>query len=143
MNICFYTDFLFIHSKVVKGTIMLDSSTIDPAVSQDMAKVAEGKGAFYLDAPVSGGKNIYMLVHALLNTGFICLPSYFHGFYRLNFHAVLNFPIAYQYIVLMCKKQQVKPTTEINTYNMYMEIIDTFTKCTLCNFLWKILFGSD
>lgn len=73
MNICFYTDFLFIHSKVVKGTIMLDSSTIDPAVSQDMAKVAEGKGAFYLDAPVSGGKNMYT---PLLNTGFICLPSF-------------------------------------------------------------------
>lgn len=98
MNICFYTDFLFIHSKVVKGTIMLDSSTIDPAVSQDMAKVAEGKGAFYLDAPVSGGKNIYT---PLLNTGFICLPS-FHGFYRLNFHVVLNLPIIYT--VLLCKK---------------------------------------
>lgn len=63
MNICFYTDFLFIHSKVVKGTVMLDSSTIDPAVSQDMAKVAEGKGAFYLDAPVSGGKNIYTCIY--------------------------------------------------------------------------------
>lgn len=95
MNICFYTDFLFIHSKVVKGTIMLDSSTIDPAVSQDMAKVAEGKGAFYLDAPVSGGKNIYMHVHALLNAGFICLLSYFHGFYRVNFYSVLNLPIIY------------------------------------------------
>lgn len=58
MNNCFHSDFLFIHSKVVKGTIMLDSSTIDPAVSKDMAKAAEGKGAFYLDAPVSGGKNI-------------------------------------------------------------------------------------
>lgn len=58
MNNCFHSDFLFIHSKVVKGTIMLDSSTIDPAVSKDMAMAAEGKGAFYLDAPVSGGKNI-------------------------------------------------------------------------------------
>ncbi|XP_011441603.2 3-hydroxyisobutyrate dehydrogenase, mitochondrial [Magallana gigas] len=52
-----YTGNNGIFSKVVKGTIMLDSSTIDPAVSQDMAKVAEGKGAFYLDAPVSGGVN--------------------------------------------------------------------------------------
>lgn len=73
MNICFYTDFLFIHSKVVKGTIMLDSSTIDPAVSQDMAKVAEGKGAFYLDAPVSGGKNIYMYMHSQTQALFVCL----------------------------------------------------------------------
>ena len=47
-----------LHSKVVKGTLMIDSSTIDPAVSKDMAKAAEGKGALYMDAPVSGGENI-------------------------------------------------------------------------------------
>lgn len=43
---------------------MIDSSTIDPAVSKDMAKAAEGKGALYMDAPVSGGENISP-VHAV------------------------------------------------------------------------------
>lgn len=55
-----------------------------------MVKVAEGKGVFYLDVLVLGGKNIYMYVYVFLNIGFICLFSYFYGFYRLNFYVVLN-----------------------------------------------------
>lgn len=35
---------------------MIDSSTIDPAVSKDMAKLAKTHKSTYLDAPVSGGK---------------------------------------------------------------------------------------
>ena len=37
------------------GTIMVDSSTIDPSVSKDVAKISAKKGAVYMDAPVSGG----------------------------------------------------------------------------------------
>lgn len=42
---------------VKPGTLLLDSSTIDPSVSKDMAKLASKKGATYMDAPVSGGVN--------------------------------------------------------------------------------------
>ena len=38
-----------------KGSLLIDSSTIDPAVSQEVAALAKEKGADYMDAPVSGG----------------------------------------------------------------------------------------
>ncbi|XP_043541565.1 3-hydroxyisobutyrate dehydrogenase, mitochondrial-like [Chiloscyllium plagiosum] len=41
--------------KVKKGSLLIDSSTIDPAVSKEMAKAAEKIGAMFMDAPVSGG----------------------------------------------------------------------------------------
>ncbi|XP_069032199.1 3-hydroxyisobutyrate dehydrogenase a isoform X2 [Embiotoca jacksoni] len=41
--------------KVKKGTLLIDSSTIDPAVSKEMAVAAEKMGAVFMDAPVSGG----------------------------------------------------------------------------------------
>ncbi|XP_033021096.1 3-hydroxyisobutyrate dehydrogenase, mitochondrial [Lacerta agilis] len=41
--------------KVKKGSLLIDSSTIDPAVSKDLAKEAEKMGAVFMDAPVSGG----------------------------------------------------------------------------------------
>lgn len=41
--------------KVKKGTLLIDSSTIDPAVSKEMAMAAEKMGAVFMDAPVSGG----------------------------------------------------------------------------------------
>eukprot|EP00112_Aurelia_sp_Birch-Aquarium-sp1_P010122 Seg2177.4 transcript_id=Seg2177.4/GoldUCD/mRNA.D3Y31 product="3-hydroxyisobutyrate dehydrogenase mitochondrial" protein_id=Seg2177.4/GoldUCD/D3Y31 len=34
---------------------MIDSSTIDPTVSKEVAKMSSTKGAVYMDAPVSGG----------------------------------------------------------------------------------------
>ncbi|NLB30629.1 MAG: 3-hydroxyisobutyrate dehydrogenase [Alcaligenaceae bacterium] len=37
------------------GTVMIDSSTIDPASAREVAQVAESKGIVVLDAPVSGG----------------------------------------------------------------------------------------
>lgn len=44
-------------SNVNAGTLLIDSSTIDPAVSREMARLAESKGATFIDAPVSGGVN--------------------------------------------------------------------------------------
>ncbi|XP_015811426.3 3-hydroxyisobutyrate dehydrogenase a [Nothobranchius furzeri] len=41
--------------KVKKGTLLIDSSTIDPAVSKEMSVAAEKMGAVFMDAPVSGG----------------------------------------------------------------------------------------
>uniref|UniRef100_A0A8C7W0E7 3-hydroxyisobutyrate dehydrogenase n=1 Tax=Oncorhynchus mykiss TaxID=8022 RepID=A0A8C7W0E7_ONCMY len=41
--------------KVKKGSLLIDSSTIDPAVSKEMAVAAEKMGAVFMDAPVSGG----------------------------------------------------------------------------------------
>lgn len=38
-----------------KGTLLIDSSTIDPSVSKEMAVAAEKMGAVFMDAPVSGG----------------------------------------------------------------------------------------
>lgn len=46
--------------KVKKGTLLIDSSTIDPSVSKEMAVAAEKMGAVYMDAPVSGGMNNIM-----------------------------------------------------------------------------------
>ncbi|XP_071941642.1 3-hydroxyisobutyrate dehydrogenase, mitochondrial-like [Antedon mediterranea] len=39
------------------GTLLIDSSTIDPAVAKQVSAAAEKKGAIMLDAPVSGGIN--------------------------------------------------------------------------------------
>ncbi|XP_054162660.1 3-hydroxyisobutyrate dehydrogenase, mitochondrial-like [Oppia nitens] len=41
-------------SQVKTGTLLIDSSTIDPQTSQQMASEAQTKGAVFLDAPVSG-----------------------------------------------------------------------------------------
>jgi 3-hydroxyisobutyrate dehydrogenase len=38
-----------------RGTLCVDMSTIDPAVSQRVAKAAQERGVRFLDAPVSGG----------------------------------------------------------------------------------------
>ena len=43
------------YSAVQSGSLLIDSSTIDPAASQDMEKQAASKGAVYMDSPVSGG----------------------------------------------------------------------------------------
>ncbi|KAL2083820.1 hypothetical protein ACEWY4_019338 [Coilia grayii] len=40
--------------KVKKGSLLIDSSTIDPAVSKEMAAAADKMGAVFMDAPVSG-----------------------------------------------------------------------------------------
>lgn len=60
------SSFLHICSTVKAGTLILDSSTIDPLVSKSVSELAEAKGAVYMDAPVSGGKiypiNLYLLM---------------------------------------------------------------------------------
>ncbi len=48
-------------STAQSGTIMIDSSTIDPIVSKQMAERSEKIGAFYMDAPVSGGSLFHFL----------------------------------------------------------------------------------
>lgn len=40
---------------VQSGSLLLDSSTIDPEVSREIEKEAAAKGATYMDSPVSGG----------------------------------------------------------------------------------------
>nr|XP_033786663.1 3-hydroxyisobutyrate dehydrogenase, mitochondrial [Geotrypetes seraphini] len=40
---------------VKKGSLLIDSSTIGPAVSKELAKECEKMGAVFMDAPVSGG----------------------------------------------------------------------------------------
>lgn len=51
-----------LNRKVKKGSLLIDSSTIDPAVSKEMAVAAEKMGAVFMDAPVSGGRSsLYFL----------------------------------------------------------------------------------
>ncbi|KAK6491345.1 3-hydroxyisobutyrate dehydrogenase [Huso huso] len=50
-----YTGLKGILKKVKKGSLLIDSSTIYPSVSKEMAKEAEKMGAVFMDAPVSGG----------------------------------------------------------------------------------------
>lgn len=47
--------YVIVNRKVKKGSLLIDSSTIDPAVSKEMAAAAEKMGAVFMDAPVSGG----------------------------------------------------------------------------------------
>lgn len=46
-----------IFQQVKPGTLLIDSSTIDPTVTRDLAIMAEKRSAVFLDAPVSGGVN--------------------------------------------------------------------------------------
>ena len=43
------------YSTVKEDSLLIDSSTIDPAVSKDIAAELSDKNIGYLDAPVSGG----------------------------------------------------------------------------------------
>lgn len=45
----------FPNRAIQPGTLILDSSTIDPSVSKEMAALASKKGAVFMDSPVSGG----------------------------------------------------------------------------------------
>lgn len=49
---------ILLNRKVKKGSLLIDSSTIDPAVSKEMSVAAEKMGAVFMDAPVSGGKSL-------------------------------------------------------------------------------------
>lgn len=52
-----YTGEKGVFESVQPGTLIVDSSTIDPSVSKEMAGSALKKGAVFMDAPVSGGIN--------------------------------------------------------------------------------------
>lgn len=47
--------FLIIIRSIKSGSLLIDSSTIDPSVSKEVAALSEKKGAVFMDAPVSGG----------------------------------------------------------------------------------------
>jgi len=47
--------FIYILRAAKPGTIFLDSSTIDPDTSKEVAAIAKEKKLTYLDVPVSGG----------------------------------------------------------------------------------------
>lgn len=46
---------LIFYSAIQENSLLVDSSTIDPAASQEMAAIASEKDSSYVDAPVSGG----------------------------------------------------------------------------------------
>ena len=48
---------LGIHSSVSPGTLLIDSSTIEPSASKEITLKAGDRGALMVDAPVSGGVN--------------------------------------------------------------------------------------
>lgn len=58
--------------KVKKGSLLIDSSTIDPVVSKELAKAAENTGAVFMDAPVSGGK-FSLAIYLILDKLSLCL----------------------------------------------------------------------
>ena len=46
-----------VHFRAVQeGSLLIDSSTINPEVAKEVASQADDKGSTYLDAPVSGGR---------------------------------------------------------------------------------------
>ena len=45
-----------VFSSIQPGTVVIDMSTIAPATARRLAEIAAGRGAFMLDAPVSGGE---------------------------------------------------------------------------------------
>lgn len=55
-----------------KGTLLMDSSTIDPSVSQEIATKAEELGASFVDSPVSGGRKIQTYLIHLLKCDCFC-----------------------------------------------------------------------
>ena len=52
---------LFSFSNVKPGSLLIDTSTIEPAVAQEMGELTQSKGATFLDAPVSGGRSCTQL----------------------------------------------------------------------------------
>lgn len=84
--------FFFFFRKVKKGSLLIDSSTIDPAVSKEMAAASEKMGAVFMDAPVSGGKYYVLAETASLNilSGFIILPDSWLGDVKLQENLILN-----------------------------------------------------
>ena len=53
--------FLIVRS-VIPGSLLIDCSTIDPAVAKLVSEKASEKSATYLDAPVSGGWGDFIIL---------------------------------------------------------------------------------
>lgn len=53
---------IIFYSTASQGSLFIDSSTIDPSVSQEMAEIASEKGITFMDAPVSGGMFHYTFI---------------------------------------------------------------------------------
>ncbi|XP_067003225.2 3-hydroxyisobutyrate dehydrogenase, mitochondrial [Anabrus simplex] len=51
------------------GTLLIDSSTVDPSIPHGLAVIAEKEGAVFLDAPVSGGVNAAKAGHLTFMVG--------------------------------------------------------------------------
>lgn len=49
LHVCFWT------STVKPGSLLIDTSTIEPAVAQEVCELVQGRESTFLDAPVSGG----------------------------------------------------------------------------------------
>lgn len=49
--------FTFNFSTVKPGSLLIDTSTIEPSVAREVGEIVQSKGATFLDAPVSGGTN--------------------------------------------------------------------------------------
>jgi len=56
---------MFDCSAVQSGSLLIDSSTVDPATSQEIEKQAASKEAVYMDSPVSGGTLSLTVLHLL------------------------------------------------------------------------------
>ena len=80
-------------SSVKPGSLLIDTSTIEPAVAKEMGEIVQGKGATFLDAPVSGGEvscnpqhlniSMHVLLTALCGDHFLCFHN-LHVWFRGN-----------------------------------------------------------
>ena len=80
-------------SSVKPGSLLIDTSTIEPAVAKEMGEIVQGKGAMFLDAPVSGGEvscnpqhlniSMHVLLTALCGDHFLCFHN-LHVWFRGN-----------------------------------------------------------
>lgn len=59
-------EIVYFFRSVQKGSLLIDSSTIDPSVAQQIAQESKASGATFVDAPVSGGEIINIWWTSLL-----------------------------------------------------------------------------
>ena len=48
------------------GALLIDTSTIEPAVAKEVGELVESQGSTFLDAPVSGGTANAFVTQAIL-----------------------------------------------------------------------------
>jgi len=58
---------ILLDSAVQSGSLLIDSSTIDPATSQHIETEAASKGAVYMDSPVSGGTPYFFILILMID----------------------------------------------------------------------------